>query len=61
LTPVPEWTQVTATTRVAGVTPATSRLTISSTVAAAGSSYSRTRRTPVPVAADRSAQAWWVE
>lgn len=35
LTPVTEWTQVIATTRVAGVTPAMSRSTTSSAVAVA--------------------------
>ena len=37
-TPVPECTQVTATTRVSGRTPSTRRLTISSSDACAGSS-----------------------
>ena len=60
-TPVPECTHVTATTRVVGVTAAIRRPTMSSAVAAAGSSYRRTRRTVTPSRSVRSRQAWWVE
>ena len=48
-TPVDECTQVSATTLVRGVIPATSRSTIWSTVACAGSSYSVTRWMLAPV------------
>ncbi len=60
-TPVLECTQVSATTRVFGVTASSSRFVMSATVAAAGSSYRSTRVISAPVRSSRSRSASSVE